>query len=65
MDVSALNIGDSVHVSDVVVNDKITVITDGDAMVASVAAPKVVDENEEAAEAGGEPEVITEKASEE
>ena len=65
VDVSALNIGDSVHVSDVVVDDTITVVTDTDAMVALVAAPKVVDEEEEAAEAGGEPEVITEKASEE
>jgi large subunit ribosomal protein L25 len=65
VDVSALHIGDSVHVSDVVVNDKITVVTDADAMVALVAAPKVVEEDEEAAEAGGEPEVITEKVSEE
>ena len=65
VDVSALNIGDSLHVSDVVVGDKVTVITDADAMVASVAAPKVVDEDEDVAEEGAEPEVITEKPSEE
>ena len=65
VDVSALNIGDSLHVSDVVVGDKVTVITDADAMVASVAAPKVADEDEDVAEAGAEPEVITEKPSEE
>ncbi|RZO85314.1 MAG: 50S ribosomal protein L25 [Kiritimatiellaceae bacterium] len=65
VDVSALNIGDSLHVSDVVVGDKVTVITDADAMVASVAAPKVADEDEDVAEEGAEPEVITEKPSEE
>ncbi len=62
-DVSALGIGDSVHVRDLVVPN-VTVLTDGDATLATVVPPTVMEEKapEDAAvateAAGSEPEVI-------
>lgn len=71
VDVSALNIGDSVHVRDLMVTD-VTVLTDPDATIATVVPPTVVEEAapaaEEAApttEEGGEPEVIAKGKKEE
>jgi len=69
VDVSALNIGDSVHVRDLQVAD-VTVLTDPDATVATVVPPTVVEETaattEEAAPAAeGEPEVIAKGKKEE
>jgi len=62
IDVSALNIGDSVHVRDLTVKD-IEVLTDPDTTIATVVPPSVVEETtpaEGAAAAGAaEPEVIT------
>jgi len=62
VDVSALNIGDSVHVRDLPAHD-ITILTDPDTTIATVVAPSVVEEKpaEEVAAAvtTAEPEVIT------
>jgi large subunit ribosomal protein L25 len=69
LDVSALNIGDSIHVRDVRVPD-VTVLTDPDATIATVVPPTVMEEKpvEEVAataEAVAEPEVITKGKKEE
>ena len=65
VDVSALEIGQALHVSDVQVDNKLTILTDGEQIVAAVAAPKVVEEEVEAEDTASEPEVITEKTEEE
>ena len=65
VDVSALEIGQALHVSDVQVDNTLTILTDGEQIVAAVAAPKVVEEEVEAEETASEPEVITEKTEEE
>jgi large subunit ribosomal protein L25 len=63
MDVSALNIGDSIHVRDLSIPD-VTILNDPDATVVTVVPPTVMEEKPaevvEGAEPGaGEPEVIT------
>ena len=65
VDVSELEIGSSIHVSDLKLGSKITVLSDADAVVAGVSAPRVVQEEDEDGDAAAEPEVITEKPSEE
>jgi len=62
VDVSALGVGDSIHVRDLTLPDGITVITDSDASVVVVAAPKVnaTDAAADAA-AAAEPEVLRAK----
>lgn len=52
LDVSALSIGDTLQVSDIVVDSKLTIVTAEDIAVASVSAPRVAEatEGEEAAE---------------
>jgi large subunit ribosomal protein L25 len=62
VDVSALNIGDSIHVRDLNVPAGVRVLTDADASVVVVAAPKVnaADAAAEAA-AAAEPEVLRAK----
>lgn len=67
VDISALEIGNALHVSDLNLGSKFKILVDGEAIVATVAAPKVeVEEDEEvAADASAEPEVITEKKAEE
>jgi large subunit ribosomal protein L25 len=57
-DISALEIGDSVHVRDLVVPKDVTVLDAEDEIVASVVAPA---KEEEAVEETAEPEVIGEK----
>ena len=60
VDVSALNVGDSIHVRDVTVQG-VTILTDADSTLATVVPPTVMEEKPvEAvtAEAGAEPEVI-------
>lgn len=47
IDVSELGVGDSLHVSDITVDDKLTIITDGERTVFSLAAPTVRGEDEE------------------
>jgi large subunit ribosomal protein L25 len=63
VDVSALNIGDSIHVSDLKVPAGVKVLTDADATVVVVAAPKVnaTDAAADAAAAAAEPEVLRAK----
>lgn len=62
VDVSALNIGDSIHVGALTLPKGVTVLNDAALTVVSVAAPTVVEETTPStAEAGAQPEVINEK----
>tara|TARA_B100000963_G_C22385043_1_gene561854 strand:- start:107 stop:745 length:639 start_codon:yes stop_codon:yes gene_type:complete len=69
VDITNLNIGDSLKVSDITVTSKIKILTDENLQVICVNAPKVIDssdeEAEESNEVSAEPEVITEKNEEE
>jgi large subunit ribosomal protein L25 len=69
VDVSALEIGDVIHVSDITVDAKLKLIGDEDAIILTVAAPRVESEDDEDAEegavVGAEPEVINEKKADE
>ena len=69
VDVSHLNIGDSLTVGELNIDPKLTVLTPPTVAVASLAAPRVeeekVEEEEAGAETGAEPEVIGEKEREE
>jgi large subunit ribosomal protein L25 len=69
IDISELEIGDSIQVADLNLGADFKVLADEEAIVASVAAPRTeeeVEEEEAAAEEGAaEPEVITEKKDEE
>jgi large subunit ribosomal protein L25 len=61
VDVSALNIGDSIHVRDLKVPAGVTVLTDIEASVVVVAAPKVNATDAAADAAAAEPEVLRAK----
>ena len=63
LDVSALNIGDSLHVSDITAPEGVEILNELDMMVVSLIPPRMEEEPEaeEAVEEGAEPEVITEK----
>jgi large subunit ribosomal protein L25 len=61
-DVSALEIGDSIHVRDITAPEGVTLIDDADAIIASVTPPTVAAETEESATA--EPELIGSKTEE-
>jgi large subunit ribosomal protein L25 len=63
-DVAALEIGDSLHVKDIVVPEGVEITDDTEAVVASVQAPRVETEEEEGAVAA-EPELIGSKGDEE
>jgi large subunit ribosomal protein L25 len=63
VDVSALEIGDAVHVGDVVPPKGVTLLDDPEGVIASVAPP--TSEEVEATAEGAEPEVIGAKAAEE
>ena len=69
VDITNLEIGDSLTVSDITVSSKIKILSDENLQVISINAPKVIDssdeEIEEADETPAEPEVITEKNEEE
>ena len=68
VDVSALEIGDSLAVSDLQVPEGVAVLSDWDLAVVSIAAPRVEEVVEVAPEAeieGAEPEVITAEAEKE
>ena len=65
VDVSELEIGSALHVSDLKLGNKVVVLSDTDAVVASVSAPKVEQEEDADEDVEAEPEVITEKPSEE
>ena len=60
LDVSALNVGDAIHIKDIQLPDGVTARGDGDLTVVRVAAPKVEAESQSAA-AGAQPEVLKEK----
>ena len=69
VDITNLEIGDALTVSDISVTSKIKILSDENLQVVSINAPKVIDssddETEEVDEASAEPEVITEKNEEE
>jgi len=69
IDISEMEIGDALHVSDLGLGDKFKSLVDETAIVATVAAPRAEEEEEEgeevAADASAEPEVITEKKEDE
>ncbi len=65
VDVSDLEIGSVLHVSDLKLGNKVAILSDADALVAGVSAPKVELEEDEEKDVEAEPEVITEKPSEE
>ena len=64
VDVSNLNIGESLHVRDIPLPSGVEAITDGDLTVVSVVASRVGEEVAETAEVPITPEVITEKKGE-
>ena len=64
IDVSNLNIGESLHVRDIQLPSGVEAITDEDLTVVSVVASRVGEEVTEPAEAAVAPEVITEKKPE-
>ncbi len=67
MDVSALNIGDNLHVSDIHL-EKVEILTDADSVLATVSPPRVAEtpvEAEEEEEEGAQPEVLSQKAEDE
>jgi large subunit ribosomal protein L25 len=69
VDISDLEIGDSLHLSQVKLSSKLKSLGDEEAIVLSVTAPRLEEEDEEAevveGDAGAEPEVINEKKAEE
>lgn len=65
VDVSNLNVGDSLHVKDLPLPEGVVAVTDGEQTVVAVVEPRVEAEEPVAAEAVVAPEVITEKKEEE
>jgi len=67
VDVTAVTIGHTLHVSDLVIPPGVTVLDDEDATVMTVAAPKVAEDTPETteADASAEPEVIRSKKADE
>jgi large subunit ribosomal protein L25 len=65
VDVSNLNVGDSLHVKDLPLPEGVVAVTDGEQTVVAVVEPRVEAEEPVAAEAPVAPEVITEKKEEE
>ena len=64
IDVTNLNIGESLHVRDIPLPSGVEALTDGDLTVVSVVASRVGEEVTETAETPAAPEVITEKKGE-
>lgn len=64
VDVSALNIGDTLHVSDIKA-ERVTILTEADRGIATVVPPTVLEEAKPAEEAVAEPELVTKKEGEE
>lgn len=65
VDVAALEMGDSLHARDVALPKGVTLLTDEDAIVASVQAPRVEEEIAPEIEEGAEPEIIGAKGESE
>jgi len=64
VDVSALKIGDSIHVRDLILPQGVEATMDGEVTVLSIAEPNVVEEPEPTAEVATAPEVLKEKKPE-
>lgn len=64
VEVYGLGIGDTLHVSDLGLDERFKLLVDADAIVVSIAAPKTADEEGEEGEEGAEPELVDEKKSE-
>jgi len=64
VDVTALDVGDSIHVRDIVLPEGIELLTDPELSVVSVVAPVAVEEEEAAAEEGEEGEEVVGEAAE-
>jgi large subunit ribosomal protein L25 len=64
VDVSALNIGDTLHVSDIKA-ERVTILTEADRGIATVVPPTVLEEAKPAEEAAAEPELVGPKKEEE
>ena len=64
VDVSKLEIGQSLHISDLNLDSKYKILVDEELIVAGVSGPQAEEEEVEEDEAGTEPEVITEKKDE-
>lgn len=58
IDVAALQVGDSLHVSDIVAPAGVTILDDPEAIVASVQPPRLEAEEAPALEEGAEPEIV-------
>lgn len=66
VDIATLGLGHSLKIKDIPADPRYTVLTDGELVVAVVAAPRVAEEPEAApAEGSAEPEVITAKKTDE
>lgn len=65
VDVAGLEVGDSLHVSDIVPPQGVTILDDPEEVLVSVQAPRIEVEEEAVAEEEAEPEVIGGKAEEE
>ena len=66
VDASHIDIGDSLHISDIEEKDGIKIISDPEGVILNVSAPKIEEEvEEEGAEEGAEPELVGEKGKEE
>ncbi len=65
IDISNLDIGDSLLVKDIEVGEGIKILEDEEKVVISILAPKVVEEEEKEEEVEAEPEVISEEKAEE
>ena len=66
VDVTELEIGDTVHVSDLTIDrEKVNLMTDGDRLVIAVGAPSLIQEEEEEEEVLPEDEAVPAAASDE
>lgn len=61
VDVSTMAMGDSLHVSDIVAPEGITILADPEAIIVSITAPRVAEEEEEALEEAAEPALVGEE----
>ncbi len=67
-DVTELNVNESIHISDLVIPEGVTIGMDGEVVVANCNEARIATEEEEAADIGAgaaEPEVINEKSADE
>ena len=64
VDVTALNIGDTLHVSDIKA-ERVVILTEADRAIAAVVPPTVLEEPKPAEEAPAEPELVASKKEEE